>query len=210
MRSWLVLLCLVAAMPCAAQPDFLRADEVDQLRETQDPNERLLLYVKFARERVDLVGQLVAKEKAGRSLVIHDMLEQYTEIIDAMDTVIDDAFRRKVPVDKGVAATAAAQKQMLAALERVAASQPADLARYKFALEQAIETTRDSLDLALEDLKDRAADVASRDEKEKKERESLMRPEELEVKRATEKKEAEQKKKAPTLRRKDEVVKEKP
>jgi FtsZ-binding cell division protein ZapB len=210
MRNWLVLLCLVAAMPCAAQPDFLRADEVDQLREAQEPNGRLLLYVRFAKERVDLVGQLAAKEKAGRSMVIHDTLKQYTEIIDAIDTVIDDAFRRKAPVDKGVAATATAQKQMLAALEKVAASRPADLARYEFALEQAIETTRDSLNLALEDLKDRAAEVASRDEKEKKQRESLMRPEEVEVKRATEKKEAEQKKKAPTLRRKDEAVKEKP
>jgi hypothetical protein len=210
MRQWPLLLCFLAAMPCAAQPDFLRADEIDQVRLAQEPNERLLLYVQFAKERVALVEQLVAKEKAGRSTLIHDVLAQYTEIIDAMDMVIDDAFRRKLPVDKGMAATSAGEKEMLPALEKVAASKPADLARYQFVLEQAIETTRDSIELTMEDLKDRAADVQARDDKERKERESLMRPEEVETKRAAEKKEAAEKKTAPTLRRKGETTQEKP
>jgi hypothetical protein len=127
-----------------------------------------------------------------------------------MDTVIDDAIRRKVSVDTGMVATAAAQKQMLAALEKVAASSPPDLARYKLSLEQAIETTRDSLELAAEDMKDRTAEVRAKDAKEQKERESLMRPEEVRSKRAAEKKETEEKKKVPTLRRPGESAKEKP
>ncbi len=210
MRNWLLPLCLLAAMPCAAQSDFLRADEIDLVRQAQDPNERLLVYVQFAKDRLALVEQLLAKEKAGRSTMVHTALSQYSEIIDAMDTVIDDAIRRKVSVDKGMAATTAAQKQMLAALEKVAAARPADLARYKFVLDQAIETTRDSLELAQEDMKDRAAEVRAKDAKEQKERESLMRPEEVRSKRAAEKKETEEKKKVPTLRRPGEDAKEKP
>jgi hypothetical protein len=210
MRNWLLPLCLLAAVPCAAQPDFLRADEIDLVRQAQDPNERLLVYVQFAKDRLALVGQLLAKEKAGRAPMVHNALEQYSQIIDAMDTVIDDAIRRKASVDKGMAATTTAQKEMLAALEKVAAGRPADLERYKFALDQAIETTRDSLELAVEDLKDRAADVQAKDAKEQKERESLMRPEEVRSKRAAEKKETEEKKKAPTLRRPGESAKEKP
>jgi hypothetical protein len=210
MRNWLVLLCVLAAIPCAAQPEFLSADEIDQVRDTRDPNERLLVYVQFAKDRLVLVQQLLAKEKAGRSAMVHTALSQYSEIIDAMDAVIDDAILRKVPVDKGMAGTTAAQKEMLAALEKVAASRPSDLERYKFSLDQAIETTRDSLELGLEDMKDRTAEVQGKDAKERKERESLMRPEEAQSKRAAQKKEAEEKKKVPTLRRPGEDVKEKP
>lgn len=209
MRNWLLPLCLLAAVPCAAQPDFLRADEIDLVRQVQEPNERLLVYVQFAKDRLALVEQLLAKEKAGRSTMVHTALSQYSEIIDAMDMVIDDAIRRKVSVDTGMAATTTAQKQMLAALEKVAAGRPPDLGRYKFALDQAIETTRDSIELALEDLKDRTAEVQAKDEKERKERESLMRPEEVRSKRAAERKETEEKKKVPTLRRPGEKGSEK-
>jgi hypothetical protein len=52
--------------------------------------------------------------------------------------------------------------------------------------------------------------VRAKDAKEQKERESLMRPEEVRSKRAAEKKETEEKKKVPTLRRPDEDTKEKP
>jgi len=70
--------------------------------------------------------------------------------------------------------------------------------------------TQDSLELAQEDLKTRAAGVISRERKEKQDREAAMRPEEVESRRAAEKKEVEQKKKVPTLRRPGEVQKDKP
>jgi len=210
MRNLLVLVCLLGGAAAAAERDFLTTAEVDQLREVQEPNARLLLYLGFAKERVALVQQLAARQRAGRSAMIHDVLDQYIKIIDAIDTVTDDALLRKVPVDKGMTETAAAEKQMLEALTKFSDSEPKDLAAYKFVLEQAISATRDSIELASEDLKSRSADVAAKEAKEQKEREALMRPEEVETKRATEKKEAEQKKKVPTLRRPGEAVKDKP
>ncbi len=204
-------LCLLAGAACgAAGRDFLTAAEIDQLREIQEPNARLKLYIVFARERMTLLGQLLAKDRAGRSAQIREVLEEYTSIIDAMDTVSDDALRRGLPVEEGVKAVVEAGNQMLASLRRIAASEPKDLPVYKFLLEHAIMATEDSLELAREDLKTRAAGVISRETRERQEREAAMRPEEVETRRAAEKKEAEQKRKAPTLRRPGEVPKDRP
>jgi hypothetical protein len=209
-KPWIVLVCLAAALPCAAQRDFLTAAEVDQLREVQDPDARLQLYIGFARQRLTLIQQLVAKEKTGRSRMIHDALDEYTKIIDAIDAVTDDALRRRAPLDAGIKAVAGGEKEMLAALSKIPESKPKDLEVYRFALEQAISATRDSLELAQEDLKSRGSAVEAKEAKERKEREALMRPEEVEAKRAAQKKEEEQKKKIPTLRRPGETVRENP
>jgi len=189
-----------------AQRDFLTVDEADQIRQAQETNLRLKLYTDFARVRVKLLEQLVAQQKAGRSKLIHDTLEDYTKIIEAIDTVADDALKRGMIVEEGMKIVADAEKTMLAALEKLDESEPADVQRYQFALTTAIDTTRDSLELSLEDLKQRKADVLNRDRDEKKAREALMTPKEAAERRVEEKKaEAESKKKGPTLRRKGEI-----
>ena len=209
MRAVLVAALLLG--PAAAQQrDFLTADEADQVRLAQEPNARLQLYASFAKQRVALINNLLASKKAGRSMVIHDALEDYTEIIDAIDIVADDALERKADISEGLKAVSEAQKEMLAALNQIEAKDPKDVARYEFVLKQAIETTEDSLELAQQDLGTRAADVAARQAREDKEREALLTPTELNERQAAAKKEAEkqkeQKRKAPTLRRKGETT----
>jgi hypothetical protein len=200
---------LLAAAPLPAQRDFLTADETDQVRLAQDPNDRLTLYVHFAKQRLNIAQSMLSKEKAGRSILVHDALEDYSQIIDAIDTVADDALKRKLNIKEGMAAVAGAEKELLEGLEKIQDSQPKDMARYEFVLKQAIETTRDSLDLSQEDMAARANAVQAQQEKEKKELESMMQPKDLEAKKAEEKKAAqsENKRKAPTLYRKGEQEK---
>ncbi|MBM3724250.1 MAG: hypothetical protein FJW40_02330 [Acidobacteria bacterium] len=202
MKHALLFLALLA--PLVAQRDFLSADEEDQIRVAQDPNLRIQAYLKFARMRVDMIEQAIAKEKAGRSGLIHDTLEDYTKIIEAIDIVADDALRKKAPIIEAMKSVADVQPKLLDKLRKVEESKPRDIARYDFALKTAIETTEDSIELAREDLQERAAQVAEKYQKEKKELEALMQPKDLEEKKAEEKKEAEGKRKAPTLRRKGE------
>ena len=203
-----LLVCLLIAAPLAAQRDFLTADEIEKVRDAQEPNLRLKLYSQFAQERVDLIKHLFEKDKTGRSAMIHDTLDEYCKILDAIDTVTDDALSRKLDVKPGLAAVASQEKQALPYLQQLAESHPRDLERYDFVLKQAIDATSDSLDAAQQDLGKRTEDVVAREEKEKKERLDSMTPVEREGEAAQRKQAAEQKavqesqqKKAPTLYR---------
>ncbi len=142
--------------------------------------------------------------------MIHEALEEYRKIVEAIDIVSDDALRRKVAIEVGAAAVAQAEKEMLAKLEKIKSTKTRDYSRYEDSLSNAVDDTNTSIELAQMDTKDRSRDVMTKDEKEKKDREELMTPKELAEKKAEEKKEAAAeapKKKAPTLRRKGEVDK---
>jgi len=191
-----------------AQKDFLTPDEVERIREAQEPNLRLTLYANYATQRLDLLKQLFAKEKPGRSILIYNQLDQYTKIIEAIDVVADDALRRKLDLTLGITEVAKAETKMLAELEKFAASEPKDVARYEFVLKTAIETTQDSLEISQQDLKDRSRKVTERDVTQRKERDALLTTEDKKEKEAAEKKSGETERKtrkAPTLRKKGEV-----
>src|SRR5207244_5488447 len=111
-------------------------------------------------------------------------------LIDAIDTVAHHALQHKIAITLGMQAVAKGEKQVLKSLEKIQASQPKDMARYEFVLKQAVESTRDSLELSQGDLTARAAEVQAKEAKEKKVIESVMSAKDLEEKKATEKKTA--------------------
>ncbi len=202
-------LLLWIALGAFAQKDFLTEDEIERVRLAQEPNERLKLYTLLARQRVDQLDQLFAKEKAGRSLLIHDLLDQYAKIVEAIDIVADDALRRNAVIQEGILAAVDAEKKMLAKLEKFAELEARDSSRYEFVLQTAIETTKDSIEASQEDLASRGQKAVETAAEEKKRREELMTPQEKEAKAASEKKLNEDPalkgRKPPTLRRKGEL-----
>jgi hypothetical protein len=201
-------LAAAAAIPILAQGrDFLTNDEAEQIKEAQEPNARMSLYAKFAKRRIDLVKSLIAKEKPNRSVLIHDALDDYGKIIDALDDVADDALQRKMDVKPALDLIQGYERDLLPMLKRIRDSHPKDIDHYDFVLKTAIDTTSDSLDLAEGDVVERAKDAQARVEREKKAIEQDRTPTERDAKQAEEKKAAEQQqqiapqRKPPTLLR---------
>ena len=205
MKIRLAAVCLACTLSlCRAQDrDFLSPNEVAQVREAQDPNERLVLYVGFARQRLDLIQNYLSKDKPGRSIFVHNYLEDYNHIIDAIDSVSDDALRHNKPLDKGTLAVLNAEKEFLEVLSKIQDSNPKDIDRYKFLLTEAIDTTSDSRELSMQDSNKRGGALSAEDAKEKKEREAMMPSKEVKARHTEAAAEADKKeeKKVPTLYR---------
>jgi hypothetical protein len=194
---------MLFASQAFAQREFLTNDEIEKIREAQEPNLRLKIYLLFAKQRLDQLQQQMAKDKKGRSLGVRQLLEDYSQIIDAIDTVSDDALKRKVDIAAGAAEVATSEKTFLAQLQKIEQSQPHDLDMYEVSLKDAIESTSDSISTASEDLGRRSAVVSAKAEEEKKKIESLSTPEQLKEKKKEEAKaeEGKPKRKPPTLYR---------
>src|SRR5580658_6562593 len=171
------LLALTGAASASAQRDFLTTDEVERVKEAQEPNARLKLYVLFARQRMDQLQQLLNKDKKGRTAQARELLGDYSRIIDAIDTVSDDALKRHVAVTEGIAAVAAAEKRFLGQLQKIADNPPADAGLYEIALKEAIATTSDSMELSQDDPTKRTAELVAEEAKEKKTVKSITRAE---------------------------------
>ncbi len=171
------LLIFTSATFAAAERDFLTMDEVEKVKEAQEPNERLKLYVLFARQRMDQLQQLLTKDKKGRTAQARELLSDYARIIDAIDTVSDDALKRHATITEGTAAVTTAEKRFLAQLQKISDNPPADADLYDIALKEAIDATSDSMELAQNDPSKRGAQLAADVAKEKKEVKTITRAE---------------------------------
>ena len=162
------LAILLVAFPAFAEHDFLTSSETDQVREVQEPVARIKLYLSFAKQRLDQIQSMLAKNRAGRSGEIRQLLEDYTAIVDAIGSVSDDALARKLDLTLAPPVIIEGEKTFLGQLNKVQASAPSDLEMYNFELKDAIEATSDAIDTAGEDLGERGKEVNAKVESERR------------------------------------------
>jgi hypothetical protein len=194
--------------------DFLTDHETDLIRVAQEPNARIIQYLEFARLRLELVKQkLAGRERTNSSIDMHRNLEQFGSIIDAVDLVIDDAVIRGVDVTKGIETLSKQGSVFLADLAKISENPRKDHWRYKFVLENAVEITEDTIELAQGDLAERKKALDTADEAAAEKRLETMTParreEVTEIKQEEQRKDEERQKKRPTLRKPGEPAKSK-
>jgi hypothetical protein len=167
----LVLACVLA--PAALLPaqvgrrDPLNEKEIDELREVaQEPEKRLKLMVQFARARLDMIEQVrgdprLAPERGAR---VHDLLEDFTRLVDEIGDNIDDYVDRKYDLRKGlkfvIEGDTEFQRKLLALKEQGAvtgAKAGSETGEYAFELENATEAVKLSLDDARKLLEEQEA-----------------------------------------------------
>jgi hypothetical protein len=156
---WLVVLtCSLSQSAAAQHPDPLNDKEIDQMREAADyPDKRLELMINFARARMASIEQLRADPKGAkdRPVQIHDLLQDFTTLLDEIDDNIDMYAAHKTDMRKGLKLLIEADSEWQIQLRTLKQkSPPEDLDQYSFVLTNAIEAVKDTGYSARKELQD--------------------------------------------------------
>jgi len=154
-----VLLALALSM-AAQHHDPLNPVEVDQLRDAMlDPDQRLKLYVKFARDRINKLEAMRADPKAAnRPKQTHDMLEDFLAVYDELNDNVDMYMGRKDDIRKPLKAIIEADTEFQSKLRAIKDSAHTDAGesqQYEFLLSNSIDT----VDSSAEDHRKSVAEV---------------------------------------------------
>jgi hypothetical protein len=154
-RAWVCLgLLILTGTTASAQRhrDPFTQSEIDQIRDASwDPQQRLTLYVKFARAR--LVGLEVMRsdpKTKDRAQQTHDKLDDFLLIYDELNDNIETYVDRKDDIRKPLKLIIDADTEFqakLRALKEAADVSPEETKRYEFVLTNLLET----LDTSTED-----------------------------------------------------------
>ncbi len=147
----LPLLVLVAVLPLLAQRnqrDPLNQKEIDELRDTnQEPEKRLPLIVKFARERLDAALAARANPKladADRAATIRDSVQDFLSIYDELGDNLDMYSDQKEDLRKPLKVVIAGDGEFKVKLEQLRqGASPDEMKTYGFAITSALEAVSD-------------------------------------------------------------------
>jgi hypothetical protein len=146
-------LSMMMALGAGAQrhSDPFTAAEIDQIRDASwEPQQRLTLYVKFARERLVSLEQMRSDPKVkDRAEQTHNRLSDFSAIYDELNDNIDTYVDRKNDIRKPlkliIDADAEFQAKLLA-LKDAAGVSAEEARQYEFTLTEALDTLNASVE----------------------------------------------------------------
>ncbi len=142
----LALIFLAATVHATAQEDFLTREEVDAVRDAQEPEKRIPLYLEIADMRLGAMRAALGSAKSNAGRAVQKSLEQYTQILEAIETTMADARERRSPFPKAMELLKIRlpeSQQFLESLDNDASPIYAD---YQFTLEESIAVTEELLE----------------------------------------------------------------
>jgi hypothetical protein len=173
----LLVLLLAMASLAARKRDPLTDAEADQLREVAlEPQKRLKLYIKFAEARLVAIDQLRADPKFadGRGRKIHDLLEDFTAILDEINDNLDTYQGKPLTKDdrkdfkKGLKDVVEADDKFDLKLRTLKSAAETDAqtkkeaTEFQFALQDAQEALKSSGDMAREYMSEKSSDAGTK------------------------------------------------
>ena len=144
-----LLLQMVVAASAQRHRDPFTQAEIDQIRDASwEPQQRLALYVKFARARLVALEQMRSDPKAkNRPQQTHDRLDDFLLIYDELNDNIDTYVDRKDDIRKPLKVIIDADTEFqakLRALQQAAEVSAEEIKQYEFVLTNALDTVDSS------------------------------------------------------------------
>ncbi|MBI4465050.1 MAG: hypothetical protein HY647_10125 [Acidobacteria bacterium] len=147
-RSVFLLLLLwsgCAGMAAWGQEEFLTAGELDAVRDTQEPGKRIVLYLDFAQRRLDAVRENLSSTKPNPGQAVQKNLREYYRVLEALNTTIETARDKRVPVDKPLGEVEKRGGEFLKYLQSLQSKSSPGWSDYRFTVEEAIDMTQDEI-----------------------------------------------------------------
>ncbi len=146
-----LFLTMAALTSAQRHRDPFTQAEIDQIRDASwEPQQRLSLYVKFARARLVAMEQMRSDPKTkDRAQQTHDRLDDflliYDELNDNIDTYVDRKNDIRKPL-KGIIDADTEFQAKLLALRDAAGVSAQEAKQYEFALTEALDTLNGSVE----------------------------------------------------------------
>ncbi|HLZ92749.1 MAG TPA: hypothetical protein VKQ28_13635 [Candidatus Acidoferrum sp.] len=135
---------LVAPLP-AEQKDYLSALEADKIRDADDTNERVKLFLTFADDRLKKFQYELQHPSSNRhSEMLNALMNAYVGCVDDAADLIQLGIQKQENIRPAIDLMATRSKEFLEALEKLSA-QGTEIDIYKDNLDDAIEGTRDAM-----------------------------------------------------------------
>lgn len=143
---FLFCICGVASGPPAfsQQKDYLSAIEADKIRDAPSTNERIMLFLTFAEDRLKkLQYEFDHPSQANHVEMINSLLNAYVGCVDDAADLIQLGIEKQQNIRKGIDLMSSRTKDFLAILQKIP-TDAADAEMYKDNLDDAMEGTKDA------------------------------------------------------------------
>ena len=141
------LFAAVATAPvCAQGKDYLTGLEADKIRDAEQPDERIKLFLLFGADRLKKLQYELSKGSVDRRRAerLDVLLNAYAGCMDDASELMELGRMKQQDITKGVKLAQLKGKEFLAELERIKAA-AGDSATYKEALQDAFDATTEML-----------------------------------------------------------------
>jgi hypothetical protein len=127
------------------EKDYLTAMEADKVRDAETTNERIVLFLSFAEDRLKKFQYELDHPSPNKHAdLLNFLMNAYAGCLDDAADLIQLGIHKQENIRKGVDLMAAKAKEFLAVLNKLSAEGP-DREVYKDNLDDAIEGTNDAL-----------------------------------------------------------------